>query len=130
MEQHHEKLSQAGLAVVAVGIGKPAHARRYCGRLAPSIACLCDTTLAAYRTYGFGHSRIDSADTLQILAGGVRAALSGQVQGMATGNTRMMGGTFLIDSAGLVRWAHYDRFPGDHADLDQVVELVQQGVLD
>ncbi|MBC8099916.1 MAG: hypothetical protein H7Y11_10775, partial [Armatimonadetes bacterium] len=48
MGRNEQAIQDAGLQVVAVGIGEPKHATRYCGTLAPGIDCLTRTDTDLY----------------------------------------------------------------------------------
>jgi peroxiredoxin len=127
LEQHQAEIVQAGLKVVAIALGEPKHARRYCGRLAPSITCLCNQAADVYMAYGL--RRVGVRQVLQpgLWAATARATLRGNVQGQATGDTTMLPGTFVVDRQGIIRYAYYSTHAGDHPDLTQLIEDLESG---
>ena len=52
MELHKEALQAVGLQLLAVGLGEPKHAARYCGKLAPSQTCFAATANDPYYEWG------------------------------------------------------------------------------
>ena len=123
MELHKDELTAAGLQLIVIGLGKPEHAARYCGQLAPSQTCFVDTTNDAYHAWGLrrGSVREGLANSLTILRASAQAAAAGHLPGMATGDVQMMPGTFIVDTAGVVRYAYYSRFPGDDPEIAELV---------
>jgi len=126
LEQHKDQLTAAGLRIAAVGLGEPKHAQRYCGSLAPSLACYANKTKEAYRAFG-----LERGSPLQlmgpgVLAAGARAVARGHTQGEPTGDTLMLGGVFIIDQQGVVRYAHYDAHAGDHPEFAEILRAVQR----
>jgi len=123
LESHHEKIQAAGLRMVAIAIGEPKHAQRYCPSYAPSLTCLCNQTLEAYRAYRVKRGSGDRLFTADFMLATARAALSGHVQGKATGDTVTLSATFIIDASGIIRYAHYDEHAGDHPSIERLLEV-------
>lgn len=126
LERHHDELRVAGLSVAAIGIGEPRHAQRYCGSLAPSIPCFCNRTLEAYRAFGLKEGGLWQLLGPQVIAASARVAARGIVQGRRTGNALMLGGVFVIDAQGVVRFARYDEYAGDHPSFTDVLNAVKR----
>ena len=120
VESHREAFQSAGLQVVAVGLGEPKHALRYCGRLAPSIKCVVSETIGLHVQYGVRHSS-GMGELVSSIAPSLRIMRSGHLQGAPTGDQRMKHATLIIDQAGVVMWSQYADFVGDHPDLDQLL---------
>lgn len=122
MELHKEEIEAAGLRVVAVGLGKPKHARHFGDRLAPSVACVTTDEPVLHQSFGIGRGgslRMVSPDAT---LAGVRAVMRGHVQGKATGDVKQLPGTFIVDANGIVRFAHYSKYAGDHPDLQLLLK--------
>jgi hypothetical protein len=125
LEQHQDEIRAAGLGLAAVGIGQPKHAQRYCGRLAPSVTCLCNQTLEAYRAFGLTEGSLLQLAGPRVLAAGARAVARGMRQGQATGNALMLGGVFVVDQGGAILFADYDEYAGDHPEFSEVLSAVR-----
>jgi hypothetical protein len=107
--------------MVAVGIGEPKHAAYFGPRLAPNVTCLSLDTPRAHEAYGIGRIAVDSLLQPGLLAVAIRATAHGHVQGKATGDARVLSGTFLVDTTGTIRFAHYSRYPGDDPAIDDLL---------
>jgi peroxiredoxin len=121
LEQHRVKLEAEGLQVIAVGVGSPGHAAKVCGKLAPGLTCYTDAEGVPHRLYGAGRGKVLDALKPQQWANIARAASHGQMQGTATGDVAILGATFIVDRAGIIRYAHYDRIAGDNAPLEEIL---------
>lgn len=117
MELRKDEIEAAGLRVVAVGLGRPVHARRIGDRLAPSVDCVTNEEPALHAAFGIGRANLLRLMSPDSLAAGARAAARGHAQGQATGDQLRLGATFIIDQDGTVILAHYGKHPGDHPDL-------------
>jgi peroxiredoxin len=125
LEQHKEEIEAAGLRVVAVGLGEPKHARRYCPQLAPSVTCLCNSDAEAHRSYGLKRGNVLQLAGPQVIASALRAVQKGHSQGEATGDVTMLSATFVVDWRGIIQYAYYNKFAGDHPDLTGLLEAAQ-----
>lgn len=126
LEQHKPELEKAGLQIVAVGLGETKHAKRYCGKLAPSITCLTDETTTPYLEYGLRHTVPKEMLSLGLVGATARALARGHIQGQATGDVRMLPGTFIVDTQGRIRYTYYSKHPGDDPGMSDLVAAVEQ----
>lgn len=127
MEQRQDDLKAAGLQLLAVGLGESKHAERYGGKLAPSQTCFAATTNDPYYEWGLYQftARDMLANGLKLVAATQKARANGQTQGKATGDIAMSSGTFIVDSAGVVRYAYYSKFAGDDPDIDELIQAAR-----
>jgi len=107
--------------VIAIGLGEPKHAERFCGKLAPGITCLTDSTNTSHTAYGLTHLGLGAA-VGSVLAT-ARAVAAGHVQGQATGDQTMLPGTFIVDTGGVVRYAYYSKHAGDHPNIEDLIKV-------
>lgn len=126
MEQAHSDIVAAGLQNIVVAIGEPKHAQRYCPNLAPSARCLCSPDSSAYADFGARQGTRQQLMGLQVFAKGIMAGIEGHKQGATTGDQKMLGGTFVIDAQGMVRYVHYDDHPGDYPPVAEVLQAVKK----
>ena len=120
LELHKDEIAQAGLRLVAIGLGQPKHARHFCGKLAPSADCYTNNSTAVYKTYGLQQAGMNQLLNPGLLKSSVRAMFRGHRQGAATGDVKMLPGTFIVDREGIVQFAHYSNHPGDHPEIAQI----------
>ncbi|MGB1287170.1 MAG: AhpC/TSA family protein [Aggregatilineales bacterium] len=126
LEQHHAQIDKLGFQSVAVAQGKPRHAVRYCGDLAPSIDCLVKPDTVAYDAYGLRQGKMNEVvASVDVLKAGFKALTRGNMQGKAIGDVMMLPGTFLIDTDGIVQYAFYSKHSGDHPDWSELTTQMQ-----
>lgn len=126
LEQHRDQLTAAGFQLLALGLGEPKHAERYCGKLAPHLTCFADTSNDGYYAWGLRQGTMSelAANGFNVLKASAKAMLKGHTQGSATGDAHMLPGTFIIDRGGIIRYAYYSKYAGDDPTID---ELLKQG---
>ncbi len=125
MGQHQQDLENAGLQILAVGLGEPKHAVRYCEKLVPGVECLTREETEVHRAYGIERMGLkDIGSGLDLLKAGSRAAAAGHKQGQATGDTAMKPATFIVDGDGIIRYKHYSTHPGDHPAIEALIAAV------
>lgn len=127
MEQRQEDLKAAGLQLLAVGLGEPKHAERYCGKLAPSQTCFAATSNDPYHDWGLYQftARDMLANGIKLVVATQKARANGQTQGEATGDIAMSSGTFIVDATGKVRYTYYSKFAGDDPDIDELIQAAR-----
>jgi len=126
LEQHHAELQAAGVQLAAVGLGEPKHAQRYCGQLAPNVTCVVNVTKEAYTAFGIARGNLTQLAGPSVILNAAKATAQGFTQGLATGDTHMIGGTFVIDQHGIIRFAHYDAHAGDHPEFSEIFRAVKE----
>jgi hypothetical protein len=121
LELHREEIAAAGLRAVAVGLGQPKHARHFGDKLAPSVECLAREAPTLHAGYGIERGNILRLMAPDAIQAGAQAAARGHTQGQATGDQRRLPGTFIVDSAGVIRYAYYGKYAGDNPDLEALL---------
>jgi len=119
------EFESAGVHVVAVGLGEPKHAAVFGPRLAPSVTCLTRPTPEAHYAYGIGRAQGQNLIQPGMVSAAVKAAAGGHLQGKATGDARVLSGTFVVDQDGVIRFAHYARFPGDDPQIEELLRAAE-----
>jgi peroxiredoxin len=123
LEQHHTDFEAAGLQVIAVAHGEPKHAARYCGKFAPSIACLVGAGTAPFETYGIGQVGIKAGLSPNMTVNLLRQYAKGNFGGEITGDVLRMTASFVIDRQGIVRYAYYGKDISDHAPITDILSI-------
>ena len=121
MELHREEIEATGLRIVALGLGEPKHARHFGDKLAPNVDCLTTEQPTLHETFGIDKGNILRMIAPDAIAAGARAASRGHSQGQTTGDAQRLPGTFIIDAAGVIRYAYYGKHAGDQPELDELV---------
>lgn len=122
VQQQAAELRAAGLHIAAVGIGEPKHAAHYRKLLAPAVDCLTDNgATTVYGLYGLRDGAAGAFLNLKVAARTIRALAAGNLIGAPSGNVRMLPGTFIVDTDGIVRYAHYSADVADHPAMTDLV---------
>ncbi len=127
MEQHHTDFQAAGVQLLAVGLGRAEHAERYCGKLAPSMTCFAATSNKPYYLFGLRQTTLGEAagNAFNLAKATMKAMANGQVQGAETGDRAMMPGTFIVDRAGIIRYAYYSAYAGDDPPIPDLLAALR-----
>jgi len=125
LELHKDEIKAAGLKNVAVGLGEPKHAVNFCGKLAPRVTCLVNKTTETHKVYGLKRSGVSTLFDPRLYVNSVRATAAGFTQGKATGNVAMLGGVFVIDQQGLVRYAYINDVAGNYPEITDILKAVK-----
>jgi peroxiredoxin len=100
----------------AVTTGTPEHTRAFCARHEVPFPCLVDLPgEPGYAAFG-----LEKASLRRLFAPSLARGLwtvvrrAREVSIPKAGDVFQMSGTFVVDAAGTVRFAHRDRYPTDH----------------
>ncbi len=128
LRDHREDLERAGGRVVLIGLGGPRRAGAFCREHGLAFACLSDPTRSAHEAYGLvrGVGRTLAPRNLGRFIGLNRRAETRQHR--AGGDVWQQGGMFVVDRAGMVRYAHRNEDPGDHAPIDEVIAALAEAL--
>jgi peroxiredoxin len=122
LQTHHAELDALGVQVLAVAMGEPKHARRYCGDLAPNLTCFTSTDHQPYFDYGLSLAGIGQVLNLNAAQNAIKVIIGkGTMGGPIIGDPRMLPGSFLIDSQGVVRWAFYAADVSEQPDMTDLL---------
>lgn len=115
MRRANPELQAAGLAVALIGMGTPEATVAFSREVAAPFPILADPERRAYRAYGLIEA--GASQFFQPAAGKamIGALLRGNRGDKPVGDVRQLGGAFVIDRDGTVRWGQPSTFAGDHA---------------
>jgi peroxiredoxin len=132
--------------VAAVTLGKPGEAKLFCAQRSPDLNCLSDPHQLAYATYGIKRMNVilnslypqswfnivralrmyaslflaTEKDGPQSWFNIVRALRAGHRMRITDTDMLQLSATFVIDTQGVVRFAHYNRYTSNHPDWKKV----------
>ena len=121
---HRERgeFEKRGANVYAITTGTPGDSAAFCRDRDVPFPCLVDAPgEPAYQAFGlkkvslrrlFGPSLVEALVTL--------AKRFREVEIPKSGDVYQMSGTFVLDGRGIVRLAHLDEHPGDHAPSEEI----------
>jgi peroxiredoxin len=121
-----DRYDEFSIPVVTIGLGTAADAAGMRDWLKIPFPIFAAATTEPYAAWGLG--RATSAKVLNpgVITSGIRALSKGARQGKATGDTMQLPGSFLVDQAGVIRWAHPGNHPGDIASVDELLKAIAE----
>ncbi len=120
MREAYSEFQARGAEVAIVTIDAPAQVAALCQRYRCEFPCLSDPRAEAYRAFGLERGGVAQLVTPRIIWRAAVSALKGNYGG-PIGEIFQMGGTFVIDREGVVRYRYRNRDAADNAPLAEVV---------
>ncbi len=102
-----------GARLVFVGNGDAHYAAAFARRLGVVDPLLIDEPRKSYQALGLRRDVGGAANFRSVLAA-ARSLSRGHLQRGVQGDALQLGGVFVVDTTGLVRFAHASQFAGDH----------------
>lgn len=124
MRRHYEKFRQVGADILAVGFAQGASLQRYIEDMRLPFPVVSDPERSAYDAYGLrkgGAWAIFGPKTLWAYA---RLLARGRLPKGIQGDPYQLGGDFVIDGQGLLRFAYRSEDPTDRPSVDTLLEAV------
>jgi peroxiredoxin len=126
LRRDYDAFVSRGYAVVAIGDGTPARAALFRKDLDLRFPILADREHRGYDAYGLGKTKMADLVNPKLFVAGLRALSSGAMQGKSSGDARQLPGTFIVDPAGIVRYAHPATIASDLASTTELIAWIEQ----
>ncbi len=120
MREAYSEFKARGAEVAIVTIDTPAQVAALCQRYKCAFPCLSDPRAEAYRAFGLERGGVAQVITPRIIWRAAVSTLKGNYGG-PMGDVFQMGGTFVIDRGGIVRYCYRNRDAADNAPIDEVL---------
>lgn len=129
LRDERDRFEQAGASVLLIGLGTPERAAWFCEEKSIPFACLSDPDQEAYGVYGLRKATL--AELLRAENGlrYLRLNLNSETRQRPAKrgeDVLQLGGTFVVDTVGVVRYAHRNRHTGDNPPNDEVVAALEE----
>ncbi len=128
LRDDRERFEEAGAAVVLVGLGTADRAAWFCEAKSIPFACLADPDKAAYAAYGLRTATVTEVLRAENALRYIRLNLSSETRqrpAKAGEDVLQLGGTFVVDTSGVIRYAHRNRHTGDNPPNAEVLEAIE-----
>ena len=110
MRDDRERFEAAGANVVLIGLGAPEQAERFCVRWRLRFDCLTSPDRSAHRAFGLRRGTLNQLAGPRVWLPWLRNQVTGKPQGrFGQGDVAQLPGTFVVDTGGIVRFAHVGR---------------------
>ncbi len=121
----YDEIRSLGFDLLAIGNGTPARAASFRLEFELPFRVLGDRARFAYGAYGVELAPVTDFFKPALYVAGVRALAAGHLPGRPQGDTAQLPGAFVIDRAGIVRFARYAEHAGDFATADEMVTWIE-----
>jgi peroxiredoxin len=121
----YPRFQEAGGEVAVITMATPELAAGFRSRHKLPFAVLADRNREAYRAFGLGKGTLGQLAGPAIWSAGLKAVLRHGV-GIPTQDPWQMPGTFVVDTGGIVRYAHRPRHQADSPSHDEIVAVLKQ----
>ncbi len=123
MREDHQRFEQAGLAIVAIGMGSPVRAQEFRESLALPFPLLSDPRRVAYGAYGLLHMSLRREASLHSAIRLTQAVLHHGGAREREQPVRQLGGVFIVDPAGVIQYAFRSERASEHPANDDLIRL-------
>lgn len=127
MREDYECFRQAGGEVAVVTMGTPDQMAEFRKRLDLPFACFADPGRIAYQAFELAKGSIGKVAGMAVWKKSFMALLR-HGGGLPVGDPMQMPGAFVIDSAGVIQFAHYPRNSADHPSHESMIKTVRHCV--
>lgn len=79
-----------------------------------------------HQAFGLQQGGLGQLMSPAVMAGAAKVLTQGHVGGIPTGDTKMMPGTFIIDTKGIVQYTFYPKHIAEHAPLEDILQLAER----
>lgn len=111
--------------MAVIGLGSPKQAAAFCERRRVPFACLTSPDGSAHHAYGLRRGSLNQVAGPRVWAPWLRNTLAGNRQGrFGQGDPAQLPGTFLVDTGGVIRYAHVGRRSDDVPPNEEVLAAV------
>jgi hypothetical protein len=111
-------------AVAVVTMGTPGETAAFCKQVRLPFICLSDPSRASYRAFGLKRGGVNEVMGPAPALAGLRAAAKGHFVGRPVNDVYQLGGLFLIDADGRIRYARYPRHAGDNPPPGEIRRVI------
>jgi peroxiredoxin len=124
VRDEYERFTKAGGHVAAVTMGKPEQSKKFREYYQLPFVLLSDPQQAAYRAYHVPRGGLLSVAGPSMWAAGAQSFLKRGV-GPIIGDPYQLPGSFVIDRAGKVAYAHYGRTSADVPGNQELIAVLE-----
>ena len=121
---HKTELEALTARVTILSFSSPALAQKWIAETRSSFHFLIDSEMKAYQAYGLESSLI-RAWSPNIWFVYAKLMAQGRRWRGIQGNSRQMGGDFIVDQQGVIRLAHRSHDPTDRPKIDKIIQVLE-----
>jgi peroxiredoxin len=123
------KFRRAGVNVVLIGLGTSERARWFCEDRGIPFVCVADPDVSAHRAYGLERGSLRQVMGPQVYFRWTKARLLADMpfpSAKRGEDVMQMPGTFVIDTDGIVRYAHRNKDVTDNPSNEEILAVLRE----
>ena len=125
MRDDRERFETAGSAIVLIGLGTSGQAGAFCEGRGVPYACVSSPDRSAHRSFGLRRGNLDQLAGPRVWLPWLRNQLGERHQGrFGQGDVAQLPGTFVVDKAGIIRYAHRGRRSNDNPPNEDLLRAL------
>lgn len=126
LRQDEARFRELGATIALISLSSPEATAEFCATRAPEdiFVCLSDPEKQAYRAFGLRRADIGELLAPHLWARGLQNMLHGHFAGMPKGDVYQLPGVFIVDRAGVVRYAHRHRDAADNPPNFELLDVL------
>jgi peroxiredoxin len=124
LRDDRDRFEEAGAGVVLIGLGRPHQAARFCRDRSVGFACVSSPDRQAHRAFGLRRGSLNQVAGPAVWLPWLRRQTGPEHQGrFGQGDVSQLPGTFVVDTDGVVRYAHRGRRSSDNPSNRQILSV-------
>ena len=124
MRDYHNQLDALGVRVILLSFGQAWQAKLWLEETQAPFPLLLDPDRSVYRAYGLERSAAKSWHPKMLLYY-LRLILKGRKLRPIQGDPNQLGGDFVLDRQGIVRFAHPSKDPADRPSIETLLRTLK-----
>lgn len=125
--QYSGELDSLGVVVLLISFSSLKYGKRWLGDVCADFELLIDRAKQTYRAYGLSRSLIKAWGPKNLRRHAQLIKAGRKFSGIQ-GDSAQMGGDFVIDSAGIIRYAYKSRDPTDRPSAENLLAVLLETV--
>ena len=121
---HKDELEQLNVRVLLVSFSSMKYARLWISEVCSIFCLLIDREKRVYNLYGLGSSLLRTWN-LKTVWSYVKLMRAGRIWQGIQGDSAQMGGDFVIDTGGVVRFAYRSEDPTDRPPVEMLMQVLR-----
>jgi peroxiredoxin len=122
--QHRQEFERLNVKVLLISFSSMGYARKWIAEVCSMFRLLIDREKTTYDVYGLDHSLLRTWN-LKIVWSYVKLIRAGRKWQGIQGDSAQMGGDFIIDPHGILRFAHRSRDPTDRPTVETLMAVLR-----
>ena len=126
MRDHNEKFDKAGIEIVLVGLGDQKQSEAFKKEMEFSFPLICDKEMELFKSFSVKKSSYLGMLSPGLLFKGLKTMAQGNKLSTPQGDPLQLGGVYLIDTRGVVRWNYQSKDAADNPSVELLLDSARE----